>query len=88
MLREEFCAFAALTNGRGKALVSVSVVHADTEEEIARMPARQVNFGDNPLPVFGLPFRIRNCVFPEPGLYWIRLHVDEAILAQQDLILR
>jgi hypothetical protein len=49
---------------------------------------RTIPFGDDPLEVNAVMFRIRNCQFQEPGLYWVQFWYNEQMIAQQALLLR
>ena len=81
-----FCAFAALANCRGKGTLDLWVVDADSANRIHRLPPRKVDFGANPLHIYGLPIRIGHCVFPSSGLYWIELLYNGQVIAQQNLL--
>ena len=88
LLNEEFAAFVMLTNARGNGVIGLRMIQADSQEEVYRVPQRAVNFGDDPLQVFGLPVRFRNCLFPDAGVYWVQLLFDGEVIAQQDLLMR
>lgn len=81
----EFCAFAALANCRGKGTFDLNVVDADTRVTIHQHPPKKVDFGADPLHVYGLPIRI-HCVFPDDGLYWVELLYNGEVVAQQNLL--
>jgi hypothetical protein len=65
-----------------------AVVQADTDLAILETPSRDIVFGNDPLHVLGLPVRIKDCVFPEPGLYWIQVWYEGRLIAEQDLLLK
>jgi hypothetical protein len=87
-LYREICVFLLLTECRGSAEGRIEIQHADTSQVVFRSRTRTIPFGDDPLEVLGVTFRIRNCLFPEPGLYWIQFWYNEQVLAQQPLVLR
>ena len=87
-LMDEICAFAGLSNCRGTGKFEVCVVEADSGETVHQMAAMPVDFGLDPLRFFGLPIRIRRCVFPNAGLYWVQLRYNGREIAEQDLLLR
>ena len=68
--------------------VGLKIVHADSDTAIFTSKVYPHPFGNDPLLTYGLPFRVRNCLFPVAGLYWIQFWYDDAMLAQQDLFLR
>ena len=88
LLFREICVFAALTEVRGQGSFFLRLVQADSDEEVFRSQRRLHQFGDDPLKVHGMPFRIRNCLFPEMGLYYVQFWFNDILLAHQDLFLR
>jgi hypothetical protein len=62
--------------------------HADSGEVVFRTRTRTMPLGNDPLEVVGVTFRIRNCLFPTPGLYWVQFLCNGRIIAQQPLVLR
>lgn len=83
---DPFCAFAALANCRGKGTFDLWVVEAESTSRIHRLSPKEVDFGVNPLHVYGLPIRIGHCVFPSSGLYWVELSYNGEVIAQQNLL--
>lgn len=82
------CVFVTLTEARGPGRFYLQLVQADTGWVVYRTKTHSTNFGNDPLKVFGLPFRIRNCVFPAAGLYWVQFWFNDALIAEQELFLR
>jgi hypothetical protein len=88
LLQRELCVFLQLTECRGPAQGHVELQHADSGEVIFRTRTRTMPLGNDPLEVVGVVFRIRNCLFPTPGLYWVQFLCNGEIVAQQPLLLR
>jgi Family of unknown function (DUF6941) len=88
LLYRQLCVFAVLTEARGNASVTLRVVHADTGAAVFAPRVQHVSFGKDPLTAYGVRFRLRDCLFPQVGLYWIQFLYGDAVLAQQDLYLR
>jgi hypothetical protein len=88
VIRPQICAFIQMTECRGAGDLWVEIVHADSGSTVFRTQTRNVAFGNDPLEVLGLTFRIRNCPFPSAGLYWVQLWYDNGVLAQQALVVR
>lgn len=80
--------FLQLTECRGPADGRIEIHHADSAQFVFRTRSRTIPFGSDPLEVFGATFRIRNCLFQVPGLYWVQFWYNEEMLAQQPLLLR
>jgi hypothetical protein len=88
ILYREICVFLQLTGCRGAADGRVEIQHADSGQVVFRTRTRTIPFGDDPLEVVGVTFRIRNCLFQVGGLYWVQFWYDEQMIAQQPLLLR
>ncbi len=84
----ELCVFVQMTECRGVGNCRVEIANADSARVVFWTRTRHLTFGNDPLEIFGLTFRIRNCTFPEPGLYLVQLWYNEHVLAQQPLVLR
>lgn len=72
-VRPLFSVLALMTRCQGEADLSVRIVQNATGHIIFETPARRVRFVGDPFDVVGAVFRIRNCVFPAAGLYWVEL---------------
>ena len=88
LLYPEICVFLQLTECRGAAEGRVEIRHADSDQVAFRTKTRTVPFSSNPLDVVGVTFRMRNCLFPAAGLYWVQFWYNEQTIAQQPLVLR
>jgi len=84
----ELCVFLQLSGGRGRGDGRIVVVHADDGAIAFTTPERRLVFGSNPLDLVGVRYRIRNCPFPGPGLYWLQFHFDGEVLAEYPLVVR
>lgn len=71
LLFRELCVFVELTECRGPAEILLKIVNEETEAPVYDGPAQpwRANLPTDPIEVVGLPFRIRNIEFPEPGVY-------------------
>jgi hypothetical protein len=85
---QELCVFLQLTECRGPADGRVEIRHADSDQVVFRAQTRTIPFGSDPLEVYAVTFRIRSCVFENPGLYWIQFWYNDEMIAQQPLVLR
>lgn len=90
LLHRELCIFVQLSDCRGSGEIEVRIAHADSGEWAYPGPSApwKAMLPNDPLEVVGLPFRIRNVEFAEPGLYWIQFWYNGDVLAQQPLLLR
>lgn len=81
----EFCVYAQLTECRGVADVYVQIEEADSQTVIFQSPIQTHSLGNDPLKVFGMSFRIRDCIFPSHGLYSIQLCYNGDVVAREPL---
>jgi hypothetical protein len=83
----ELCIFLWLTECRGPAEGRAEIQHADSGQVVFRTRTRTISLPNDPLEVVGVTFRIRNCVFAEPGLHWVQFWYNDQMIAQQPLLL-
>ena len=88
LLFPELCVFLALTEGRGTGIAQINCTFEDTGQRIFGTPKRSVTFGNDPLEVVGVPFRIRDCIFPQTGLYSVQFWYNDFKLDERPLRLR
>lgn len=87
-LKPQICVFIELVECRGDADGQLRFVHADTEEVAFESKIRRLSFRRDPLELYGVRFRFRDCIFPQPGLYFAQFWYYFQILAQQPLLLK
>lgn len=88
VLHRELCTLVQVTECRGRGEFRIEIVQADTGRVVRRTRTMSNDFGNDPLEVFGLPFRIKDCPFPEAGLYWVQFWYNDSMIAQEPLVLR
>jgi hypothetical protein len=88
LLYREICVFLALTSARGRGIARIVCVSDESEGTVFETPERQVAFGPDPLEVVGLTFRIRDCQFPNPGMYSFQFWYNGKLLEERPLLLR
>jgi hypothetical protein len=69
LLYREICIYVQMTECAGLGEFRVQLYHADSGSLIFETNSYEREFGDDPLEVHGMFFRIKNCRFPGPGLY-------------------
>jgi hypothetical protein len=88
ILVSQLCVYLVFTNGRGSATIQIVIREAETGRKVTGGHPHRVKFAGDPTRVQGLILRLRDCVFPEPGLYQVELHVDEKAVAEEPLLVR
>jgi hypothetical protein len=84
----ELCVFLQLTECRGPAEGRIEIQQADTDRVIFRTQTRTITLSNDPLELVGIVFRVQDCLFAEPGLYWFQFWYNEEMIAQQPVLLR
>jgi hypothetical protein len=77
-----------LTSCQGPGQAWIEFVEADTGTTTAYSRTWQFPFRNDPLVVRNVLIRLSDVVFPYPGLYWVRLWYNNALLAEQSLFAR
>jgi hypothetical protein len=88
LLYREFCVFLALTEARGTGSAQIVGVFEETSQRVFATAKYTIAFGDDPLEVVGAPFRIRDCLFPQEGLYSIQFWYNDQMVEERPLRLR
>jgi hypothetical protein len=81
----KLCVHVRLTECRGSAEVRLQIEQADTQTIVFQTPPQKASFGNNPLQVFNMSFRVRDCVSPSAGLYWIQLCYNDSVIFEEPL---
>jgi hypothetical protein len=88
LLYQEMCVFLALTDGYGQGEGKIICVHEGSGQKAFETRSRPIIFGPDPLEVVGVAFRIRDCVFPRPGLYLVQFSYEGVVVEEKPLRLR
>jgi hypothetical protein len=88
LLYRELCVFLVLTEGRGQGDGHIVCVFEESGQTIFETAKRPIALGDDPLEIVGVPFRIRDCRFPVPGLYSVQFWSDGKKVEERPLRLR
>ena len=88
LVYRQLCIFLTLTDGRGEGKGKIVCRFEETGETVFQTPDRSIEFPADPLEVVGVPFRIRDCPFPQPGMYSLEFWYDSERLQTCSLRLR
>jgi hypothetical protein len=72
-LIEEICCVIAVTDGRGKGRIQIICVEEETDITVFTGQIHEVRCSADPLDLMIIPFRLRDCRFPRPGMYSFQL---------------
>jgi hypothetical protein len=88
LLYLEMCVFLVLAETRGQGKARIVCIHEETGQKVFETPERTISFGLDPLDVVGVPFRIRNCSFPQAGLYAMQFWYESEMVEERPFRLR
>jgi len=88
VIHPQLVAFIVWTGGQGTGELMLRIIEDGSVNAVFRTRPRPIRFVGDPASVGGFFFRIRNCVFPAAGLYWIELLLDGLVIARQRLFVR
>lgn len=87
---QQIALYAMLTNGRGghDFAVEMTLLEGAVERTMYTSSSRRVDLGQDPTTVHGLPIRMVNVVFDQPGQYMFYLLCDGQRIAQEQIEVR
>jgi len=88
LMYRELCVFLALTDGYGRGDGKIVCVNEDSGQRIFETRSRPIAFGPDPLEVVGVPFRIKNCLFPCAALYSVQFWYESEFVEERLLRMR
>ncbi|MEI8373210.1 MAG: hypothetical protein WCJ35_10305 [Planctomycetota bacterium] len=88
LLYREMCVFLVLTEGRGQGQGKIVCVFDESGQRVFETRVWPIAFGLDPLNIVGVPFRIRDCFFPEAGLYSVQFWYDGELVEERPLRMR
>jgi hypothetical protein len=78
----QLCIYLQVSGHGGMASGEVVVVNEATEEDIVHVPIAEFPLS-GPLEAIPVWLRIRDCEFPEPGVYWFQVFLNEKLVAER-----
>ena len=85
--RPRLCVFVQMNGHRGQALCRIGIRQEATDEVIYQTKAKTILFEDPRLAV-PVVFRLRNCVFPASGLYYVEILDETKLIGERRLLLQ
>jgi hypothetical protein len=79
-----FCVFVQLSDAVGELPSYLEIIEASSDEVIFRTATHQLVFPRRRF-ILRAIFRLRNCLFPRPGVYWIQLYCNGQFLTDYPL---
>lgn len=88
VVQPQLSVFAQLTECRGTVEFQVRVHDSESDQPAFGSGVRRQLFSNTPLLLHGVRFRLLDCPFRHPGLYWVQLWIEGELAAQTPLLLR
>lgn len=79
--------FVQMSGHRGEAPCSVRIRQEATDDAIYQTKSKLISFLD-PTLVVPVVYRLRNCIFPAPGLYFIEILHEKKLIGERRFQLR
>ncbi len=86
-IRPHLYVFLHMSGHRGATSCLVRVLRVATDEIVYESSARNINFKD-PTAVRNVIFDVRNCEFPELGVYYVEIVADNKVVGERRLEIR
>jgi hypothetical protein len=81
-VHSQLCMYLQLSGHKGMASGYVVLVNGTTEEEIFQVPIEGVELS-GPLEIIPAWLRLQDCEFPEPGVYWFQVFLNDKLVAER-----
>jgi hypothetical protein len=86
---EKLVAYLILTDGRGTGKGQIVCFNEETGVKIFSSQANRISFeGKDPAGHHGLIIRVRDCRFPQPGVYVVQFLFDDILVSEQLITVR
>jgi hypothetical protein len=79
----QLCVYLALTDCRGDGDGWLECANDDTGARVFRSARHRIEFGDDPLRVVGVRFRVADCPFPAAGVYALQFWYNAEVIEQK-----
>lgn len=86
-LRPRIGVLAQVSGHAGIAALRLGINRAETDEMLHISAPKETTFS-GPLSPVTVVFRLRNCVFPAPGVYYVQLFHETKLIGERPLIVR
>lgn len=80
------CAFVQMSGHQGEAQCHVEVESVASDKVIADTEPMSISF-DSPTIVTPVQFRLHNCLFRVPGVYYVQVYCEEKLIGERPLLL-
>jgi hypothetical protein len=82
--RPRMCVYLQMSGHVGEALCRIEINRAETDDVVFRTAPRAISF-EGPMFVVPVRFRLRNCGFPAPGVYYVQIFCASKLIGERPL---
>ena len=86
-LRSRLCVFVQISGHAGEANCHIEIENAESGELIYKSGTKVVHF-ESPTCVEPTVFRLRNCMFSSPGVYFVQVIHENKMIWERPLLVR
>jgi hypothetical protein len=83
----KLCIYLQISGHEGHANCHIEINRVETEDVIFKTVSKTINL-QGPMSVVPMVFRLRNCVFPAPGVYYVQVFHERKLIGERPLILQ
>jgi hypothetical protein len=87
-LLDQLCVVMLLAEVRGDSELQIECVREETGRPAFMTPKHALAFGNDPLDVVIVPFRLLDCTFRHPGYYSVQFRYNGTIVEERSLLVR
>ncbi len=81
-IRPRLCVYLQMSGHIGQVSCHVEINRAETDEVLYRTTPRLLSF-EGPMAIMPVVFRLRNCGFPAPGIYYVQIFHDHKLIGER-----
>jgi uncharacterized protein DUF6941 len=82
----QLCLYLQMTGHEGTATGRVVILDPETNRNVDETADDSIQF-HGPLEFIHVPWKLNDCTFPEPGVYYVQVHFDGKLISERPLFL-
>jgi hypothetical protein len=86
-IRPRLCVYLQMSGHQGDGSCHIQVTQAETDEVVYHTARLMISF-EGPMSVVPVVFRLRNCGFPAPGVYYVQVFDGSKLIGERPLHLQ
>jgi len=82
--RTRLCVYLEMSGHEGEVSCRIEINRTETDDVLYRTSPRAISF-EGPATIVPVVFRLRNCGFPAPGVYYVQMFCDTKLIGERPL---